>query len=162
MQKRLHIVGRKNHGKTTLIEMLLKELCRRNIRVGCIKHSSHEHDLDTPGKDSHRFGHAGAQPAAIVTLALVGVFFPVYPGQNAYELLEPLYRRCNLLLVEGDIDSPGLKVEVWRQSAGGSCLATERSDISAVISDDVPDISAPIWPRQNIPLIADEILQLIK
>jgi len=161
VQKRVHIVGRKKHGKTTLIVALIEELCRRNLRVGGIKHSLHDHDLDAPGKDSYRHRQAGAQPAAIVTPALLGVFLPLHSGQCPYDLLEPLYRQCDLLLVEGDIDAEGPKVEVWRQSAGGSCLASERNDILAVISDEVPEIAVPIWPRRNVPLIADEILRLI-
>jgi molybdopterin-guanine dinucleotide biosynthesis protein B len=41
----LHIVGRKNHGKTTLLVALLAELTGRGLRVGSIKHTSHLYDL---------------------------------------------------------------------------------------------------------------------
>ena len=51
--KRLHIVGGKNHGKTTLIMELVKELNRRGQTVGTIKHTHHQHELDVPGKDSY-------------------------------------------------------------------------------------------------------------
>lgn len=50
--KLIHIVGRQNHGKTTLIVELLEEFARQAIVVGTIKHSSHAHELDRPGKDS--------------------------------------------------------------------------------------------------------------
>lgn len=162
MRKRIHIVGRKNHGKTTLIVELIEELCRRNIRVGSIKHSSHDHDLDTPGKDSYRHRQAGAQPTAIATPAMVGVFAPCSAGKSPYELIESLYKECYLILVEGDIDAQMPKVEVWRESAGGICLASERNDILAVISDQNPKVSVPIWPRKKIAQIADKIIELMQ
>ena len=55
---RIHIVGRKNHGKTTLIVEVLAEFHRRGIRVGAIKHSAHRRELDPPGKDSYRHREA--------------------------------------------------------------------------------------------------------
>ena len=48
MSNYVHIVGRKNHGKTTLVVDLIAEFCRRDVRVGTIKHSCHQHDLDDP------------------------------------------------------------------------------------------------------------------
>lgn len=110
---RIHIVGRKNHGKTTLVVELVREFCRRGIRVGTIKHSRHVHELDTPGKDSHRHRAAGGQPAAILTGDSVGVFLS-RDGRNEYERLEPLFADCQIVLVEGDIEAGGVKVEVWR------------------------------------------------
>ena len=53
-----------DRGKTTLLIELVEELTRRGVRVGTIKHSSHSHELDTPGKDSFRHRQAGATPAA--------------------------------------------------------------------------------------------------
>ena len=58
--KVLHIVGRKKHGKTTLLEELIRELTARGLRVGTLKHCGHEHELDTPGTDSFRHGKSGA------------------------------------------------------------------------------------------------------
>jgi len=159
LARRLHIVGRRNHGKTTLIAELVREFCRRGIRVGTIKHSCHAHDLDTPGKDSHRHRQAGAQPAAIVTRDLIGVFLP-RPEEPLYERLEPLFADCHLVIVEGNIDAPGLKIEVWRSAAGNTCLAAERADILAVVSDDRPALRVPIWPRGDIVTLADRVFAL--
>lgn len=156
---RIHIVGRKNHGKTTLIVELLHELRGRGVRVGSIKHSSHAHELDTPGKDSHRHRQAGAEPASIVTPESIGVFLP-RPTMSVYDLLEPLYTNCELVVVEGHIEAAGNKVEVWRAAMGTPCLATEHADILAVISDDQPPVSVPVWPRGDITRLGDHILAL--
>jgi molybdopterin-guanine dinucleotide biosynthesis protein B len=157
MMQRIHIVGRRNHGKTTLVVELVAEFCRRGLRVGTVKHSRHAHDLDTPGKDSHRHRLAGGRPAAIVTQDLVGVFLP-RTDPCAYDRLAPLFADCQLVIVEGNIDTPGLKIEVWRAAVGGACLANERSDIAAIVSDDQPRVAVPVWPRRDIAHLADQVL----
>ena len=156
---RIHIVGRKNHGKTTLVVELVRELCRRGVRVGTIKHSRHAHELDTPGKDSHRHRAAGGQPAAVITGDSVGVFLS-RDGRDEYERLEPLFADCQIVLVEGDIEAAGVKVEVWRAEKSPACLAAERADILAVVSDDRPDVSVPVWARNDVPYLADKVLSL--
>ena len=156
----IHIVGRKNHGKTTLIVELVQEFCRRGVRVGTIKHSRHVHELDTPGKDSYRHRTAGSQPAAIITRGSVGIFLNS-DGYCGYELVGPLFADCQIVLVEGHIDAHGTKVEVWRAAVNSPCLAGERADIAAVVSDDRPDVSIPVWPRSDVARLADEIWNLV-
>jgi molybdopterin-guanine dinucleotide biosynthesis adapter protein len=158
---RVHVVGRRNHGKTTLVVELVKEFRRRGIRVGTIKHSRHTHDLDTPGKDSHRHRQAGGQPAAVVTHDLIGVFLP-RAAECVYERLAPLYTDCEIVIVEGNIDAPGVKIEVWRAAGGNSCLAAARTDIVAVVSDDQPAVSVPVWPRTDITHLADRVWDLAR
>jgi molybdopterin-guanine dinucleotide biosynthesis adapter protein len=154
----LHIVGGKDHGKTTLILDLLRELTGRGLRVGTIKHTSHRHDLDTPGSDSYQHRQTGAVPAAIVTSELVGVFFP--RPVDFYEHLAPLYADCDLVLVEGHMDHVAPKIEIWRRSLGTPCLAADRGDILALVTDDPVEISVPVWPRSDIRSMADRLISL--
>jgi molybdopterin-guanine dinucleotide biosynthesis protein B len=155
---RIHIVGRRNHGKTTLVVDLVREFCRRGIRVGTIKHSRHAHELDSPGKDSYLHRAAGGQPAAVITHDSIGVFMNRDGGCD-YQRLEPLFADCQLVVVEGHIDAPGIKLEVWRAEMNSPCLAAERDDIAAVITDDHPDVSGPIWPRRDVARLVDLILE---
>ncbi|MBI4863926.1 MAG: molybdopterin-guanine dinucleotide biosynthesis protein B [Candidatus Riflebacteria bacterium] len=158
MKKLLHLVGRKNHGKTTLLVELVRELRGRGLRIGTIKHSSHSHELDAPGKDSSRHRQAGAAPAAIVTADQVMVFLPRAPGSTFYASLEPTFAGCDLVLVEGDIGGPGVKVEVWRAEVGGEPLAAGRRDITAVVSDDPIATTVPRWPRGDVRRLGDLVL----
>ncbi|MCP4728353.1 MAG: bifunctional molybdopterin-guanine dinucleotide biosynthesis protein MobB/molybdopterin molybdotransferase MoeA, partial [bacterium] len=49
------ITGKKNSGKTTVIESLIRLLTEKGWRVGTVKHHHHgDFEPDTPGKDSHR------------------------------------------------------------------------------------------------------------
>ncbi|GAB6166353.1 molybdopterin-guanine dinucleotide biosynthesis protein B [Thermostilla marina] len=155
----IHIVGRKNHGKTTLVTALLEEFRRREIRVGSIKHSPHVHELDTPGKDSHRHRLAGASPVAVVTSELLGIYIPRTDG-DFLTALAPLFAPCRLVLVEGFVDGPGKKIEVWRAERQTTPLALEHDDIVAVVSDDHPDVPVPVWLRKDVSAIADRILEL--
>ncbi len=158
----IHIVGRRNHGKTTLMVELIKRYSSRGIRVGTIKHSSHFHELDREGKGSYQHRVAGANPATIITRGLTGVYLPGLSDEQAYAKLLPLYSDCGLVLVEGDIDRKGVKVEVWRPISNSVPLASERGDIQAIITDHPVNLSIPIWPRSNIDQLADNLLVLAR
>ncbi|RJO65787.1 MAG: molybdopterin-guanine dinucleotide biosynthesis protein B [Myxococcales bacterium] len=161
MKSLVHIVGKKNHGKTTLIEELIAEFVRRGMRIGTIKHSSHRHELDAPGKDSHRHRQAGGSPAAVVTPETIGVFLPRAADKDFYGVLSPLYAACDLILVEGDIDGPGLKIEVWRRGLDTVPYAAEGRDIHAVVTDDPVEVRAPRWSRRDVAALADKILATV-
>ena len=158
--KLLHIVGRQGHGKTTLIVNLVEEFTRQGIAVGTIKHSSHAHELDTPGKDSYRHRQAGAVPAAVIASEMLGLWLPRPAKADPYAVLAPMLSACRLVLVEGHIDAVGLKIEVWREAIGGACLATTHHDIHAVISDDAVEFGMPVWSRNDVPGLARRLLKL--
>lgn len=160
---RVHVVGRRNHGKTTLVVDLVRALTARGLRVATLKHSSHRHELDTPGKDSHLHRTAGAARAAIVTPTLAAVYLPRAEGEDPDALLLPLLAGCDLLVVEGHLDGPGPKIEVWRARMATPPLASERADIAAVVTDDEPEaLSVPVWPRSDVPALACRVLALAR
>ncbi len=157
----LHVVGRQHNGKTTLICDLVRELQRRGLRVGTIKHSSHDHELDREGKDTYRHRLAGASPVAVVAARQIAVYVPRAEDEDPIQRLEPLFAACDLVLVEGFVEREGRKVEVWRREIGKPLLAAERADIVAVVSDDAPEITRPVWPRSDVSRLASEILRLV-
>lgn len=57
--KILGIAGTQNTGKTTLITLIVKELVQRGHKVGTIKHTHHDFDLE--GKDTWKHREAGAK-----------------------------------------------------------------------------------------------------
>jgi hypothetical protein len=75
--------------------------------------------------------------------------------------LAPLFAGCDLVLVEGDIKAGGINVEVWREAVGTPCLAAERRDIAAVVSDDRPPVAVSVWPRSDVSCLADLVLGLL-
>ncbi|MDR3304724.1 MAG: molybdopterin-guanine dinucleotide biosynthesis protein B [Clostridiales Family XIII bacterium] len=69
------VSGKKNSGKTTLIEALLPLLTQAGVKVAVVKHHGHrfEGDIpDTPETDTYRFFRNGAYATAIFDDELFG------------------------------------------------------------------------------------------
>lgn len=163
MNNRVHVVGRRNSGKTTLIVDLVRHLTALGYAVGTVKHTSHRHELDTPGKDSHRHREAGAAAVGIISANLDVVFLPARPAgprPDPYARMAALFEGCDLVLVEGDARAAALKVEVWRPGCDGPPLAVEDPAIRAVISDNPVPVGVPVWRRQDLPELACQLLRL--
>lgn len=168
--KRLHIVGGKNHGKTTLVVELVRALTEQGLRIGTIKHTHHHHELDTPGKDSHRHREAGADVVGICSRSMNAVFWPPATERNGdtdeaerkYLKFAPAFEGCDLVLVEGDSKTEAIKLEVWRGEVGTNPMAKTDPSILAVISDDPPPehLQTPFWPRSNMAVLIGNILSL--
>lgn len=160
--KRVHIIGRKNSGKTTLIVELAEYLCQRGLRLGTIKHTHHRHELDTPGKDSHRHRLAGAEMVAVMSPEVIAVYRrnSADAGDDRYSALEAAFADCDLVLVEGDVAARAPKVEVWRRAVQEAPYANMVGGIAAVITDDQIEGSSQVWPRHPIALLAELILTL--
>jgi molybdopterin-guanine dinucleotide biosynthesis protein B len=98
---KIGIVGAKNSGKTTLIEKVINELSKRSINVMSIKHTAHQHNFDTEGKDSYRHRNAGAS----LTLAINPSEFALFSQCDDMLLskIENLIAESfDICLVEGD------------------------------------------------------------
>lgn len=161
--RRVHIVGRKNSGKTTLVVELVAELSSRGLRVGTIKHTHHRHELDTPGKDSFRHREAGAAAVGILSPGMSAVFVPstnVDRDENRYRELAGLFAGCDLVVVEGDLLTEAPKIEVWRAALGTPPYAAEHGAIRGVVSDDAVSAPVAVWPRANVRFVADRILEI--
>jgi len=160
--KRLHIIGGKNHGKTTLIVELVRELARRGLAVGAIKHTHHHHELDVPGKDSYRHRTAGAAVVGILSPGMSAIFLPTGRKEVAdadrYAVFEPMFANCQLVLVEGDSQTTAPKIEVWRSEFGTPPLAQQDKSILAVVTDDSPPLGTRTMSRSNIVPLADWII----
>ncbi|MBU0993259.1 MAG: molybdopterin-guanine dinucleotide biosynthesis protein B [Proteobacteria bacterium] len=160
--KLLHVIGRKNNGKTKLVVDIIKELTERGLDIGSIKHSSHDHELDKPGKDSFLHREAGASPSTVITPTLTAIFIPRRGDDEPLKILSPLYENKDLVVVEGYLEGPGKKIEVWRNHSGEPPIAPERNDIKAIVTDDPIDIDCPVWPREDIKTLCDHILKLME
>ena len=163
--RRIHVVGRKNSGKTTLVCELVRELTARGLKVATVKHTHHRHELDTPGKDSHQHREAGAAAVGILSPQMTAMFFPTdreVRGDQRYTQFESLFADCDLIIVEGDLQATAARIEVWRNVASERPYAADDGAIVAVVSDDpVPGIRSPVWPRQPISDVADRVLQFL-
>ena len=164
MIPRIHIVGRRNAGKTTLVCDLVRTLSERGLKVATIKHTHHNHELDTPGKDSHQHRESGAAGVGILTPHMTAAFVPTERAADAkvsYAQFETLFADCDLLLVEGDLHADAIKLEIWRKDCSAPPYATQESSIKMVITDDDAELTCDVWPRGNLVGLADRVEEMI-
>ncbi|HHJ16161.1 MAG TPA: molybdopterin-guanine dinucleotide biosynthesis protein B [Gammaproteobacteria bacterium] len=151
-------------GKTTLLEQLLPLLADRGVRVGIIKHSHHDFEIDRPGKDSYRLRKAGAQQMLIASphrTALIEEHTDKRePQLNA--LLEQLHcERLDLVLVEGFRHVAFAKIEVHRAATGKPLLHPDDASIIAVACDTTLDTHLPRLDLNRPQDIVEFILDFI-
>lgn len=183
--KRVHVVGKKNSGKTTLVCELVSLLTGRGLSVATIKHTHHNHELDTTGKDSWQHRQAGASAVGILASEMTAVFLPVTRSQNEserYAQLESALAECDLILVEGDLHCDAPKLEVWRRATSSAPYASTTTGINLIVTDDQadditpkstatesmeakeadqnPESEAVIIPRSDLNQIAEAVMKL--
>lgn len=129
-----------------------------------MKHTYYSHELDMPGKDSHIHRQAGAAAVGILSPHMTAIFIPAdreERGEHWYEQFASQFNDCDLILVEGDVQTTALRFEVWSAAVTERPYAADDAAIQAVISDDpVNGISCSVLARADVSSIADRILQL--
>jgi molybdopterin-guanine dinucleotide biosynthesis adapter protein len=133
--------------------------------VGTIKHTHHLHELDTPGKDSHRQREAGATVVGIMSQGMNAVFLPAehQPTHiDRYAVMLPLFADCDLVLVEEDSQTNAPKIEVWRAELSIPPIALEDRGVLAIVTDDAPPCVCLMLKRSDIKKLADWIEQIAK
>lgn len=138
--------GWSGSGKTTLVTAVIPHLKAAGLNLTAVKHGHHTIELDTPGKDSHRFREAGADQVLLASNKRVAIMQDCQKSQIEPELSDVLRlvnRECaDLVVVEGFKHTPIPKIEVHRPSVGKPLLAGTDPHIIAVATDD-PSLTIP-------------------
>lgn len=128
------VVGAKNSGKTTVIEGLVKYLIGEGYRVATIKHTSHSHKFDKPGKDTYRHREAGASLTVAISKGETAIF--AEPDALDIKKIKSLTQQpIDIWLVEGDREADRPKILVTRQ-------------LKEFAGDEVVNITATIGPEK--------------
>ena len=116
----LGFVAPSGTGKTTLLRQLIPLLRRAGLRVGVVKHTHHDFEIDQPGKDSYELRQAGA----VETLLASGTRWALISerdDEGDADLDAVLARldasRLDLVLVEGFKGAAIPKIELHRGPA---------------------------------------------
>jgi len=132
-------------GKTTLLTELIPILKQDGLRIGVIKHSHHDFEIDQPGKDSFRLRKAGASSIMLVSRyrrAIITEFTPEREPRLDDQLKQLDQSELDLILVEGFRTEQFPKIELHRPSLEKPLLYPNDPDIIAIATDaalDVPD-----------------------
>lgn len=158
------ICGRKNMGKTTLMENLIREFTSRGYKVAAIKHDGHDFEPDVEGTDSFRFAKAGAYGTAVFSKERVMMIKQIQKMRE--EAIFLFYPEADFILVEGLKNSSYPKIEIVRKGVskelpllcsnpeGRFLVATDRNIQENIKIGKVCNIS-------DISKIADEIIKVI-
>ena len=150
-------------GKTTLLTQLIPLLKQRGFRIGLIKHSHHNFEIDHPGKDSYRLRAAGAEQVMLVSShrrAIITEFQPIQPPSLAEQLAFFAQSSLDLILVEGFKAENFPKIELHRGILHHPLLYLDDDSIIAVATDvllSLPD-SVTRLDLNNPTLIAEFIV----
>lgn len=146
-----------NTGKTTLLEKLLDELCRRGVKAAVLKHSHHAADTT---RDSSRYLAAGAEGSLFVSPS--GWLLEMRPEQElpmseAAALLRKL-TGAQLILVEGYKREAYPKIALCRKAVSLQFPCPEE-ELLAVVCD-VPLVTAlPQFSPEDISGLCDFIMK---
>jgi len=125
-------------GKTTLLTQIIPILKHRGLRIGLIKHSHHNFQIDQPGKDSFRLREAGASPVMLVSTHRRAIITDITPAQEPRlddQLKHFDQSGLDLILVEGFKAEPFPKIELHRPSLNKPLLYPDDPNIIAIASD---------------------------
>jgi len=157
----LEVIGYSGSGKTTLIEKLIPELRQDGVRLAVIKHTSHQHELDLPGKDSHRLRTAGAEAVFVSSPKMVAMFRDIEDEWPIARMLHHLPRDLDLVIAEGFKHGGYPCIEVFRQACSEILMSRGRPNLMAVIGDNPGDLVVPHFPPNAIAAIRQFILERV-
>jgi len=151
----LLVVGRKKRGKTALAEKLVPEFKKRGYKVGTIKHSTFDHEFDSPGKDSFRHTQAGAETTLLLSPKNLALFSSDLRKKEPKELFKLFFQGYDLIIGEGFKSSPYPKVEVLDSSKDTEPLCGEKDNLIALICNKSVDSFVPVFSLDRIEALAD-------
>ncbi|MDU4843938.1 MAG: molybdopterin-guanine dinucleotide biosynthesis protein MobB [Leclercia adecarboxylata] len=150
-------------GKTTLLKAIIPALCARGIRPGLIKHTHHNMDVDTPGKDSYELRKAGAAQTLVASSQRWALMTET-PAEEEIDLAYLISRmdhsKLDLILVEGFKHEAVAKILLFRSDTGHDINELTLDDhVIAVASDEVLSLPVPVLDINNSEGIVDFIQQ---
>ncbi len=151
------LVGTSGTGKTTFLEKLIKELKRRNISVGTVKHHDHDFDIDKPGKDTWRHAQAGADAVVLASPAKVALIRKVEEELTLDQVTE-LIVNVDIILVEGYKRSDKPKIEIHRRAHSADLLSAPE-ELLALVSDADWQIGVPLFDLEDAPGVAEMLVE---
>jgi len=154
----ISLVGKSGVGKTTALELLIREIKRRGYRLGTVKHDSHGFDLDKPGKDSWRHARAGSDSVVISGPRKMALIRQLAEEMPLDEIL-PLMGEVDLIITEGYKRGDRPKIEVSREERGTELLC-QADELIGIMTDHPVDMPVPQFALDDARGVVDLLEEL--
>lgn len=157
----LGITAYSGTGKTTLLKKVIPLLRQRNVRVGLIKHTHHNMEVDKPGKDSYELRKAGADQTLVASQERWALMTetPDHPEMDLYYLANRFDPdSLDLILVEGFKHETIDKIALFRTEVGKPIDGLIDPYVIAIASNQIIDTHVPQLDINNPEQIADYIV----
>lgn len=151
-------VGKSNTGKTTLVVKIINELKARGYKVAAIKHSHHELELDTQGKDSWLYRQAGADTVIAASRNLVGIMRWSEQEIPLSEIVNTYLQDVDIIVVEGYKTEAIPKIEVFQTEISDELVCRNDPFLIAMVGDKDPRINKPFFHIDENPTIIIDFL----
>jgi molybdopterin-guanine dinucleotide biosynthesis protein B len=157
----LGIVAFSGTGKTSLLKALIPYLQTQGKRIGIIKHTHHNVDFDTPGKDSYELRKAGATQTMIASEKRWALMTET-PKNQKFDLrhlasnFDP--QSLDLILVEGFKHENIDKIALFRDITGKALSDLLDPYVIALASDTTHQVDLPQLDLNNVAEVGQFIL----
>ncbi|ACT15246.1 MULTISPECIES: molybdopterin-guanine dinucleotide biosynthesis protein MobB [Pectobacterium] len=152
-------------GKTTLLKHVIPLLINHGVRIGLIKHTHHQMDIDTPGKDSYELRKAGAAQTIVASNQRWALMTetPEQEEPNIYELVGKMDpSTLDLVLVEGFKHEKIAKIALFRQSLGRELSDLIDEYVIAIAADTEINTVLPVLDINQPEQVANFIHQWLQ
>ncbi|MDY4385396.1 molybdopterin-guanine dinucleotide biosynthesis protein MobB [Pectobacterium aroidearum] len=152
-------------GKTTLLKHVIPLLINHGVRIGLIKHTHHQMDIDTPGKDSYELRKAGAAQTIVASNQRWALMTetPEQEEPNIYELVGKMdASTLDLVLVEGFKHEKITKIALFRQSLGRELSDLIDEYVIAIAADTEINTVLPVLDINQPEQVANFIHQWLQ
>lgn len=154
--KIISFVGSSGSGKTTLIVKIVEMLSKAGYKIGTIKHTHHDFEIDKPNKDSYRHFNAGALASMIISENKIG-FVKRKEHLHVNYLVDKYFDDCHLVIVEGFKNDDTNKIEVHRKDNNKDFLYKNLKNVVAIACDSDIRINIPVFQLNDIEKICSFI-----
>jgi molybdopterin-guanine dinucleotide biosynthesis protein B len=149
----ISVVGKSGVGKTTALELVIREIKRRGYKVGTIKHDTHGFEVDKPGKDSWRHAQAGSDAVVISGPRRMALIRTLDEEMSLDRIVE-LMGDVDLVITEGYKRGDRPKIEITRRERGTELLC-EAKELIGIMTDYPVDIPVPQFALDDAPGVVD-------
>ena len=154
----ISMVGKSGVGKTTALELVIREIKRRGYRVGTVKHDTHGFEMDKPGKDSWRHAQAGSDAVVLSGPQKVALIRRL-EHELALDEIVPLMGDVDLVLTEGYKRGDKPKIEVTRRERGTELLC-QAEELIGILTDYPVDMPVPQFALDDAAGVVDLLERL--